>query len=51
MKIRLLQRALSFALATVITIGLFGGIDHLADVPGAGAVWAQSAPAATPTRG
>ncbi len=48
MKIRLLQRALSFTLAAVITRGLFGGIDHLADVEGAGAVWAQSAPA---TRG
>ena len=48
MKTRLLQRALSFALAAVITIGLFGGIDHLADVEGAGAVWAQSTSA---TRG
>ena len=45
MKTRLLQRALSFALAAMITTGLFGGIDHLADVEGAGAVWAQSAPA------
>ena len=42
MKIRLLQRALSFTLAAVITLGLFGGIDQLADVEGAGAVWAQS---------
>jgi hypothetical protein len=42
MKIRLLQRTLSFALAAVVTLGLFGGIDHLAGVEGVSGVWAAA---------
>ncbi len=40
MKIRLLQRATSLTLATLITLGLVGGIDHLASSEAASAVWA-----------
>ncbi|MBK8527990.1 MAG: hypothetical protein IPL57_13180 [Rubrivivax sp.] len=35
MKIRLIQRTVSFTMAVVITLGLFGGIDHLAAREGA----------------
>lgn len=45
MKPRLLQRTLSFALAAVITLGLFSGIDHLAGVEGVSGVWAAAAAA------
>lgn len=45
MKSRLLHRTLSFALAAVITVGLFGGIDHLAGVEGVSGVWAAAAAA------
>lgn len=36
------QRALSLALAAVLTAGMLGGIDHLAAREGASAVWAQA---------
>jgi hypothetical protein len=41
-KIRLFQRALSLALATVLTLGLLGGIDHLAGSEPVSAVWASA---------
>lgn len=41
-KIRLLQRALSLALAAVLTVGLLGGIDHLAGGEPVSAVWASA---------
>ena len=42
MKIRLIQRTVSFTMAVVITLGLFGGIDHLAGVEGVSGVWAAA---------
>ena len=42
MKIRLIQRTVSFALAAVVTLGLFGGIDHLAEVEASSGVWAAA---------
>ena len=45
MKTRLLHRTLSIALAAVITLGLFSGIDHLAGVEGVSGVWAAAAAA------
>lgn len=46
MKIRLIQRTVSFALAAVVTLGLFGGIDHLAEVEATSGVWAAAATSA-----
>lgn len=46
MKIRLIQRALSLALAAVLTLGLFGGIDHLASSDTVSGVWAAAVMAA-----
>ncbi len=42
MKIHLIQRTISITLAAVITLGLFGGIDHLAGVEGVSGVWAAA---------
>lgn len=42
MKIRLIQRTVSFTMAAVITLGLFGGIDHLAGAEGVNGVWAAA---------
>lgn len=40
---RLVSRALSFALAAVLTAGLLGGVDHLVqpDDAASGGAWAQ----------
>lgn len=45
MKTRLIQRTLSLLLAAVITLGVFGGIDHLAGIEGVNGVWAAAATA------
>lgn len=42
MKIHLLHRAISLSLAAVITLGLFGGIDHLASSESVSGVWAAA---------
>jgi hypothetical protein len=42
MKIHILQRAVSLSLAALITLGLFGGIDHLAGSESASGVWAAA---------
>jgi hypothetical protein len=42
MTTRLIQRTLSLLLATVITLGVFGGIDHLAATEGASGIWAAA---------
>ena len=38
---RLFPRALSLALSAVLTLGMLGGIDHLAQPDEGGAQWAQ----------
>lgn len=40
MKTNLIQRTTSLLMATLITLALFGGIDHLAGVEEASGVWA-----------
>lgn len=42
MKPHFLHRATSFVLALVLTLGLFGGIDHLAGREDASALWAAA---------
>lgn len=40
---RLIARTLSLGLAVVVTLGLLGGIDHLAQPDDAAPQWAQQA--------
>jgi len=42
MKTRLSARVLSLALAAVVTLGMLGGIDHLAQPDAAAPQWAQN---------
>ena len=42
MKTRLLERATATVLAVIVTLGLFGGIDHLAGREPVSAQWASA---------